>query len=381
MRPLLTPGRGSGDCAAEALGRARVHHLRRTARERRAHLVERGDEAVRRGAGVKARGLGCASPVSSGRPFLDPFRQAALEDAHVLDAIGAQRPPDPRRGIEAERVIDDEAHAVAEAERGHRLGERLGFRQHVRQALVVIGDRVDVEEHGARECASAWNSAAPVRPELGRCQEASITPRSASPSSAASSAVVMKLREGMGLRSAYRSAERDAHAAVDLALLLDAGHRGAADLAGARDMRSPAGLKIEALDRDQAHPARSHRRLDRHGLDEARVGLELGVGDPAMAHRGVAGDQLVEPALRSPPCRARPRPNRNRAAPRRRRPILRSPDRARRPKADAARYGRACACSAAPSRCGRSRARPGGAGRPLRRAHAEWSRGRRRRSC
>src|ERR1700733_6776486 len=111
------------------------------------------------------------------------------------------------------------------------------------------------------------NSAAPVRPVLGTCQDASIRPRLASPSSAASSAVVRKLREGMGFRSASSRAERDAHAAVDLALFLDSRHRGTADFAGARDMRSPAGLKIEALDRDQADPARAHRRLDRPGLD------------------------------------------------------------------------------------------------------------------
>ena len=41
----------------------------------------------------------------------------------------------------------------------------------------------------------------------------------------------------------------------------------------------------------------SHRRLDRHGLDQARIGLELRVGDPALAHRRVERDQFVEPAL------------------------------------------------------------------------------------
>src|SRR5689334_3191020 len=125
------------------------------------------------------------------------------------------------------------------------------------------------------------NSAAPIRPALGRCQDASITPRLGSPSSAASSAVLRKLREGMGRLIRLCGAERNAHAAVDLAFLLDAGHRGAADLAGARDMCSPTGLKIESLDGDQPHPARSHRRLDRHGLDEAGVRLKLRIGDPA----------------------------------------------------------------------------------------------------
>ena len=67
--------------------------------------------------------------------------------------------------------------------------------------------------------------------------------------------------------------ERDAHAAVELALLLDSGHRRAADFAGARDMRAPAGLQIQALDRDEPDAACSHRRLHRHGLDQARIGL------------------------------------------------------------------------------------------------------------
>ena len=55
MRPLLTPGRGSGGLAAEPFGRARVHHLGRTGRERRAHLLERGDEAVRGPGSERAR--------------------------------------------------------------------------------------------------------------------------------------------------------------------------------------------------------------------------------------------------------------------------------------------------------------------------------------
>src|SRR5271166_2678555 len=82
------------------------------------------------------------------------------------------------------------------------------------------------------------NSTAPSRPALGRCHELSITPRFGSPSAAASSSVVQKSREAMGkVRSG--GSERDAHAAVDFALLLDLGDRGAADLAGQRDMRPP----------------------------------------------------------------------------------------------------------------------------------------------
>src|ERR1700728_1058249 len=141
------------------------------------------------------------------------------------------------------------------------------------------------------------NSAAPMRPVFGKCQDASITPRSGLPSSAASSAVVQKFR--VDIQAPFRSGagERDTHATVDLALFLDSRHRCVADLAGARDMGAPAWLEVEALDRDQADMAGSHRRLDRHGLDQTRIGLELGVGDPAMSHRRIERDQFVEPAL------------------------------------------------------------------------------------
>src|SRR5271163_2121426 len=73
-----------------------------------------------------------------------------------------------------------------------------------------------------------------------------------------------------GSRVSSSAGERDAHAAVDLALLLDSRHRRAADLACASDMGAPARLEVEALDRNQADAPGSHRRLDRHGLDQAR---------------------------------------------------------------------------------------------------------------
>src|SRR4051794_40907720 len=91
-----------------------------------------------------------------------------------------------------------------------------------------------------------------------------------------------------------RSGEPDAHAAVLLALLLDVGDEDAADLARAPHMRAAAGLEVDALDLDQAHAARAARRLDRHGLDEVRVGVELLVRDPACGHRRVAEDELVQ---------------------------------------------------------------------------------------
>src|SRR6185295_2082231 len=77
------------------------------------------------------------------------------------------------------------------------------------------------------------------------------------------------------------SRKRDPHAAVLLALFLDLGHADRADLAGAAHMRAAAGLQVETNDLDQPHAARAHRRFDRHGLDEARIGLQFGVRNPA----------------------------------------------------------------------------------------------------
>src|SRR5215208_4883662 len=88
--------------------------------------------------------------------------------------------------------------------------------------------------------------------------------------------------------------QRDPHAAVLLALLLDVGDGDAADLAGAADMGAAAGLEVDALDLDEAHAAGAARRLHRHGLDEGGVGVELRVGDPALADGGVAGDERVQ---------------------------------------------------------------------------------------
>ena len=94
--------------------------------------------------------------------------------------------------------------------------------------------------------------------------------------------------------SGERLRQRDPDAAVLLALLLDVGDRDAADLAGAAHMRAAAGLQVDAVDLDEPHAAGAARRLDGHGLDEVGIGVELLVGDPALATGRVAGDQLVE---------------------------------------------------------------------------------------
>src|SRR5579885_1072526 len=75
--------------------------------------------------------------------------------------------------------------------------------------------------------------------------------------------------------------QREPHAAVQFALLLDLRHLHLADLAGGAHVGAAAGLQIEAGDLDQADAAGAHRRLHRHGLDQAGIGFELGVADPA----------------------------------------------------------------------------------------------------
>src|SRR5271165_1033280 len=140
------------------------------------------------------------------------------------------------------------------------------------------------------------NSARPFRPVGGRCQDESITPSLGSPRSAASSAVVQKLRVGKGLlRSGRGIGQRDAHAPVDLALLFDTRDRGIADFAGAGDMGAPARLEVETFDGDQPYATGARRRLDRHRLDEPGIGRELLVGDPPLGDGSVGGDQRVEP--------------------------------------------------------------------------------------
>ena len=58
--------------------------------------------------------------------------------------------------------------------------------------------------------------------------------------------------------------------------------------------RRAAGRRAALADDDEAHPAGAARRLHRHGADQAGIGRELRVGDPALGDRMVGGDQRVE---------------------------------------------------------------------------------------
>jgi hypothetical protein len=77
----------------------------------------------------------------------------------------------------------------------------------------------------------------------------------------------------------------------------DAHHLERADLAGVRDMRAAAGLQVDARDVEQAHAPLAARRRDRHGAHQLRPRIELRVGDPDRARRGVRAHELVHARL------------------------------------------------------------------------------------
>ena len=141
-------------------------------------MVEPGGEMARLRQGLALR---------ERAPLGDPFRQAAVEDGDVALAEGAEGPPDgaPKQ---ADAVIDNDLHAVADAEPTHGAGEGHRIGQHVRQAGRMVGDGVDVEKHrpgdvGFREFRG------PSRLAVGRCQDASTMATPGAPMCSASQSV------------------------------------------------------------------------------------------------------------------------------------------------------------------------------------------------
>src|SRR5262245_7993905 len=68
------------------------------------------------------------------------------------------------------------------------------------------------------------------------------------------------------------------------ALLLDLRHPHRPDLARVRDVRSAAGLEVDAFNVEQPDAPHAARRLHRHGAHELGFRVELLVGDPHRAH-------------------------------------------------------------------------------------------------
>ena len=177
MWPERSPGRGSGALPAEALGRARVDDLCAVVRERHAYVGKHRDGAdIHIGSEFSRRPRGVA--FLQRPPFGFPLRQPAVEDVDFLRAEQPERPPHPRRRIEADAVIHDDSIAVADAERTDHFAElRLGRaacaagRSNDRRPLRcrriprrVYGLR-DIRR-GRRAAASAGNKSRRRRPRL-----------------------------------------------------------------------------------------------------------------------------------------------------------------------------------------------------------------------
>src|SRR5262245_26093385 len=98
--------------------------------------------------------------------------------------------------------------------------------------------------------------------------------------------------------SAGTLAEKHRNPAVDRTLLLDLAELHRPDFSGVSDVRAATGLEVRLADADEPDAALAHRWLDLHGLHQARIGLEFGVGDPLGGNGVIAGGKRVQLGLK-----------------------------------------------------------------------------------
>mmetsp|Transcript_5286 Transcript_5286/g.19875 ORF Transcript_5286/g.19875 Transcript_5286/m.19875 type:complete len:309 (-) Transcript_5286:8564-9490(-) len=80
-------------------------------------------------------------------------------------------------------------------------------------------------------------------------------------------------------------------------LLLNLRDDEGADLGRVGHMRAAAGLQVHAVDLQHAHSTQAARRLHAHRTDQAGVGVQLVLADPAVRHRVRLGHQAVQAGL------------------------------------------------------------------------------------
>ena len=80
-----------------------------------------------------------------------PLLQAAIQDPHVPMPERQEHPPHPGGCDPAAGIVDHDRIVVGDAERADVAAELFGVREHMRQRIGMIGDRVDVEPHRARD--------------------------------------------------------------------------------------------------------------------------------------------------------------------------------------------------------------------------------------
>src|SRR5438477_10801658 len=92
---------------------------------------------------------------------------------------------------------------------------------------------------------------------------------------------------------APRSSKRYLHALVAFAFASNLEHADAADLGDVLDVRAAARLQVNPRNLQQPHSPRTARRLNAHGLDQLRPGVELLVADPHSLRLNAASDQGI----------------------------------------------------------------------------------------
>ena len=227
---------------------------------------------------------GFAAPVSSGRFSAFHFGMPPSSTRTLSDAEGAERQPHARRAVEPDAVIENDRHAVADAELADLAGELLGRGQHVGQGIGMVRDRVDVEALSARDMAGeefALGVALVVRQIVRAIQHddvriAEMLPR-ANPSRPASGWRAFLPASSVLLDHANEIRTRRFCLPFFSICVTRIGPISPVR----RTCVPPQGCRSKPDDLDQPHAAAAHRRLDRHGLHQPRIGLELRVGDPA----------------------------------------------------------------------------------------------------
>ena len=136
--------------AEEATAGAGVEHLRPPGREVQAHASEVADEPAAQARHEAARRRRRCARLD-GTPLGAPAREAAVEDGDRIVAERPEGPPHSRGAHDAARVVDDHPVARADTQGSDLAREFRGAREHVREGRASIGDRVDVEEDGARD--------------------------------------------------------------------------------------------------------------------------------------------------------------------------------------------------------------------------------------
>ena len=154
MWPARSPARGSGTAPAKRVaGRASTTWVAPDALA--ASTVAASTVGNESKVAEKARRLPSARAALGRMIARQPRLEAAFEEVDARRSVVLQHPPCTGATDEIRRIVDDQRHRFVEAERAGHPPERLGIRQHVRQAR--SNDRRSCRHRSAprRGCAPA----------------------------------------------------------------------------------------------------------------------------------------------------------------------------------------------------------------------------------